>query len=531
LPFRNDSTNDSTTYFLNGVMEEILNNLQKISDFSKVISRNSVEQFRNNTTKSTSEIAKKLNVNYIVEGSGQKYGNKFVLRVKLIAAGKEKHLWGKSYEQEIDETADIINIQTQIAHLIASELKVIITPEERQLIDKTSTANLTAYDFYQRGITELTNYEINDYNKVALVKAKDLFQKALKFDSTFAQSYVGLARVYWYKHYWKDYFSDNFQDSALILCDIALSLDDQLSEAFTLKGTYYKENGKLEQALKEFDIALKINPNDWMAYSGKGECYSDIDLVATIFYLQKAISINRGPELPDLLREIGGRFLVAGFPAKSRLYYHEALNLDGDTAQYYSALADDEFWLGNFNKSIELGLKGYAIDSANNQILEYLGAAYQWLGLNRESLNYYKKWLNGMKPLGFVAMYSMRRIGYSYWKNGYKKEAEYYFNEQIKYSNRMNELNRPWGRNLHTYCDLAGVYAFRGEKEKAYKNLHIYNQIQKVQFWNLMIIKTDPLFNSIRNEPEFQQIIKVFEAKYQAEHERVGKWLEEQGML
>ena len=78
LPFRNDSPNDSTTYFLNGVMEEILNNLQKISDFSRVLSRNSVEQFRNNTTKSTPEIAKKLNVNYIVEGSGQKYGNKFV---------------------------------------------------------------------------------------------------------------------------------------------------------------------------------------------------------------------------------------------------------------------------------------------------------------------------------------------------------------------------------------------------------------------------------------------------------------------
>ena len=95
LPFRNDSPNDSTTYFLNGVMEEILNNLQKISDFSRVLSRNSVEQFRNNTTKSTPEIAKKLGVNYIVEGSGQKYGNKFVLRVQLIAAGNEKHLWGK----------------------------------------------------------------------------------------------------------------------------------------------------------------------------------------------------------------------------------------------------------------------------------------------------------------------------------------------------------------------------------------------------------------------------------------------------
>jgi TolB-like protein len=123
LPFRNDSPNDSTTYFLNGVMEEILNNLQKIRDFSRVLSRNSVEQFRNNTTKSTPEIAKKLNVNYIVEGSGQKYGNKFVLRIQLIVANNEKHIWGKSYEQEIHETTDIINIQSQIAQSIAAELK------------------------------------------------------------------------------------------------------------------------------------------------------------------------------------------------------------------------------------------------------------------------------------------------------------------------------------------------------------------------------------------------------------------------
>jgi hypothetical protein len=95
----------------------------------------------------------------------------------------------------------------------------------------------------------------------------------------------------------------------------------------------------------------------------------------------------------------------------------------------------------------------------------------------------------------------------------------------------MNELGRPRGQNFLTYADLASVYAFRGEKEKAYENLRIYNQTQKVQFLMLMMIKTDPLFNSIRNESEYQQIAKDVEAKYQAEHERVRKWMEEQGML
>jgi hypothetical protein len=90
-------------------------------------------------------------------------------------------------------------------------------------------------------------------------------------------------------------------------------------------------------------------------------------------------------------------------------------------------------------------------------------------------------------------------------------------------------LKRPGGLGLNTYYDLAAVYAFRGEKDKAYKNLKIYNQSQRITLFMAMTMKTDPLFNSIRNEPEFQQIAKEIEAKYQAEHERVRKWLEDQG--
>jgi hypothetical protein len=81
------------------------------------------------------------------------------------------------------------------------------------------------------------------------------------------------------------------------------------------------------------------------------------------------------------------------------------------------------------------------------------------------------------------------------------------------------------------YYDLAGVYAFRGEKDKAYKNLKIFNQRKTECLWMVMLIKTDPLFNNIRDEPEFQQIVRDVEAKYQAEHERVRKWLEENNML
>ena len=102
LPFINETPVDSNKYFINGLMEEVLNNLQKIKDF-RVLSRTSTEQYRGSNKPPISKIAKQLDVNYIVEGSGQKYGNKFVLRVQLIAVKNEKHLWGESFQKQINE--------------------------------------------------------------------------------------------------------------------------------------------------------------------------------------------------------------------------------------------------------------------------------------------------------------------------------------------------------------------------------------------------------------------------------------------
>ena len=228
-------------------------------------------------------------MNYIVEGSGQKYGNKFVLRVQLIAAENEKHLWGKSYEQEIKEATDIFSIQSQIAQSIAAELKAIITPEEKQLIKKTPTTNLTAYDFYQRGREEHTKYWINNSNRAALQKAEDFYHKALKYDSTYAQAYTGLARVYWDKHSSaKEYFSENYMDSVLILSDIALTFDNKLAEAYTIRGDYYANKGIINKAIDEYDKSIKLNPNSWEAYYGKGNMYSSDDLVNSIDNYQKS---------------------------------------------------------------------------------------------------------------------------------------------------------------------------------------------------------------------------------------------------
>jgi TolB-like protein len=529
LPFKSLSSDPEKQYLADGTMDAILLHLQKFKDL-RVLSRTSVEQYRG-TKKTTYAIGQELGVSYLLEGSFQKSGDNIRLIVQLIkASNKESHVWANEYDRN---WKDIFSVQSEVAQTIAKELHAIITPEEKQLIEKIPTNNLTAYDFYQQGREEYIKYWINNSNKAALQKAEDFYHKSLKYDSTFAQAYSGLAMVYWYKHYWKEkeYFSENFMDSVLIFANIALSHDSHLSEPYTLRGRYYTEIGKTKQAIEEFDKAIKFNPNDWMAYHEKGAFYYATDLVNNINYLQKAASLNRGAELPALLGDIGWAYLCAGFPEKSKQYYLDRFKLDNDSLTYYYLLGWTDYWIANFSKSIEFAKKVYATDSINVDILNLLGFDYALLGQYKESFKYFKKFIERMKIQGGFESNEMHRIGYVFWQNGYKEEAEYYFNEQIKYCNREIELKRMGEINIYAYYDLGGVYAFKGEKVKSYKNLRTFNQIQQVPLWMANLIKTDPLFNSIRNEPEFQQIARDIEAKYQAEHERVRKWLEEQGML
>jgi TolB-like protein/Tfp pilus assembly protein PilF len=530
LPFRNDSPDSTNQYFINGTMEAILDNLCKIADLT-VVSRTSVEQFRN-TTRSIHEIAKRLNVNYILEGSGQKYGNDIRLTVQLIDAVNDKHIWSCPYEGVAD---NIFILQSQISEAIASELKAIISPEEKQLIEKTPTTNLTAHDFYLRGREEYVKYWIDNDNREALEKAEKLYCKALEYDHTFAQAYTGLAQIYWNKHYWEDFFSENFQDSTIILCDIALSLDHQLSEVYTLKGTYYSEIGKSEQAIEEFDKAIQYNPNDWMAYYERGILYSTVDLVKSIDNFQKAASLNRGEQLPELLRSsVGWEYMLAGFPEKAYYYWKEALNLDGDSSKYYACLGFNEFYRGNYEKAIEYTNKVYSIDStANTYSYTFVALAlnYIFLGNYEESLKYINKHLELLESLKQTDIGNEWIIGYIFWKSGYKEKAEYFFDETKKNSNRMIDLGRAYAQAPEVYYDLAAIYAFKGEMDKAYKNLRIFSQKPCVEIKWGTLLKNDPLFNRIRTEGDFQQITRDVEAKYQAEHERVKKWLEEQGML
>jgi TolB-like protein/Tfp pilus assembly protein PilF len=512
-------------------MDEVLLNLQAIKDL-KVPGRTSVEQYRN-PTKSIPEIAKELGVNYIVEGSGQKYGNTFRLRIQLLEGEKGWHLWGESYEKTIERTEDIFDIQNQIAQSIAAELKAIITPEEKQIIEKNLTSNLTAYDFFLRGRDEYIRYRLDRENTTALESAEKFYHQALEYDPTYAQAFTGLAMVYWDKHYWGTYFGGNFLDSVLILSDIALSYDDQLAEAYSLKGDYFTEIANYNQALEEYEKAIKINPNYWQAYAGEGKLYNYLREPLKAFEnLHMAVKLNHDQELPVIMTYLAFQYLGLGFFDQAKYYNDEALKLNGDSAGYFGNLVGIEWIQENYLKALEYAEHDYAMDTNNVNTFFQLAELYQRQNQYRTALKYYKKYVEKLKALKTLSIRDAHRVGYCYWLNGFTKEAEYYFDLQKKYCKESIKLNRGYASDAGAYYDLATIYAFKGEKEKAYENLRLYNnKIGEIAIYGMIwFLKTDPLLNSIRNEPEFQEIFREIEAKYKRTSEEVRKWLEEQGM-
>ncbi len=523
LPFKNDSPDEEKMYFINGTMDAILDNLSKIAEL-RVVSRNSVEQYRDNP-KPTPVVAEEMDVSYVLEGSGQKIGNRVLLIVQLIDGKNDHHLWSKQYDREIEKVEDLIDIQKEIAQLVAEAIEAVITPEEKELIEKVPTPNLSAYDFYQMGMEVGENGDIN--------RAKELFLEALNYDSTFGMAYCGLATYYIQKIYNnQEDFSGNYGDSVLYFTNVALSYDDQLYDAYTLRAYYYYQTGKSNLALQDLERAIELNPNDAFAYTLKSQIYYASDLLEDLKATHKSVSIDKTPGLNYRLGRLASSFGYAGFFDKSNYYYAEKLKLDDDSSSYYNSIAFNDYWQGDFNTSIELYKKSIAIDSTAAGPRIYLARSLCEIGQYEESLGHLVKYIGLTEgEVNDFTLSNFHRIAYIFSQNGLEEEAEYYLNQAIEMYEAAINSSLPWAQKKYTYYDLAGVYALKGEKDKAYENLRTFNQIERAPYLLNALMKRDPLFNSIRDEPEFQQIVRDVEAKYQAEHERVRQWLVENGML
>lgn len=253
LPFKNLSEEIGNEYFVDGLVEDLLNRLSPIEEL-RVTSRTSSEMYRERGIKSVPEIANELGVSYIVEGSVQRYGNKARITVQLIDATNDGHIWSEDYDREI---VDIFDTQSEIATRIVSELKMVLSSDQKAHIQENKTINLEAFELYQLG-----RYYWNKRTGEGYQKSIEYFERAIVEDPYYGLAFAGLADCYILMALqgWID--KNDGRDKAVEFALKALEMDDNLAEAYTVLGQVYDYiDWEYEKAERAFQLAFEINQN------------------------------------------------------------------------------------------------------------------------------------------------------------------------------------------------------------------------------------------------------------------------------
>jgi adenylate cyclase len=261
LAFENMSNDPEQVFFAEGISEDIITQLSKFRSLF-VIARNSAFVFKGRATEAK-EISRKLGVRYIVEGSVRRAGNRVRITAQLIDAVEDKHLWAERYDRNLE---DIFAVQDEVALAIVTAIEPQLISTERQLARRKPTANLNAWEAYQRGLWHIYQYKAED-----TIKALELLDKAVQLDPGFASAHGGIA-FSMYVHVIMgsslDRESDLSRGLEAGLC--AVALDDQDPFAHVGLGRVRIVRGEHEQAIVSFERALELNPSFALAYYGKG---------------------------------------------------------------------------------------------------------------------------------------------------------------------------------------------------------------------------------------------------------------------
>ncbi|HET6768739.1 MAG TPA: adenylate/guanylate cyclase domain-containing protein [Chitinophagaceae bacterium] len=454
IPFKNMSNDPQQEYFVEGMMDEILNHLYKIGGLN-VISRTSSLAYKG-SQKTSKEIANELGVGNLLEGSVQKDGDRIRIIVQLINGKTDQHLWAETYDREFK---DVFSIQSDIAQQIAAALKVKIDPSVKERIEKKPTENTEAYNLYLLAV-DPNEYPFDPNNPFK--KNISLLETAIKLDSTFADAYAELA-LYWL------YLGSHLG---------SLSSEEVLKNA--------------EPLLQK---ALKLNPNLASAHSYLANMHLwykwDFETVQNEY--QKVLQLSpSNPELAGLFLDF---LLAMGRPG-------EALNITT------TAFAKDSS--SPYNR-MGLGL-AYFYNNKSEEALQTLKPAAslfendEWFLINYIKINLYSgEYKNAIlsfekyKTLLGSNLYPIV-LGYAavaYYKTGQIDSTEKFLNE-IKARSEKSPVGSP------SYF-IAAVYTTMEKNDEAIKWLQkAYTDREVEMYW----LKVEPLFSSLHNDPRFKELLK-----------------------
>jgi TolB-like protein/DNA-binding winged helix-turn-helix (wHTH) protein/Flp pilus assembly protein TadD len=258
LPLKNLSGDPAQEYFADGMTEEVIGRLSMIRGL-RVISRTSMMQFKD-TRLSAPEIARKVGVDALVEGSVMREGNRIRFHAQLIRASTDEHFWSESYDREL---GDALTLESEVAQSIAQRVEVTVSGEERARIVAARPVSPGAYESYLQGMFAKGNSRAEVENRIAW------FDGAISKDPAFARAYVGLASAYAaLGTVFVGAPASETRPKVINAARKALELDPDLADAHVLLADIYMRQWKWAEAEAEYRSALDLNPNDAAAHDG-----------------------------------------------------------------------------------------------------------------------------------------------------------------------------------------------------------------------------------------------------------------------
>jgi TolB-like protein/Tfp pilus assembly protein PilF len=266
LPFENLSEEKANAYFAEGIKDEILTKLATVRDL-KVISRTSTAKYQSKPDNLKS-VAQELGVSTVLEGAVQKAGDKVRVNVQLIDARANRHLWAKSYDRDLK---DVLAVESEVSQEIAEALQANLSSTESHALASAKTRDAEAYDLFLRGESEWHQAE-SRLDVDAYDRTEGFYRQALARDPNFAEASAGLARIRLSRHWNISPLTSPELEEAKSIIDHSLALAPNSPEAhFALGFFFYYGRRQYENALTEFNRALELQPNNalarqWCAY-------------------------------------------------------------------------------------------------------------------------------------------------------------------------------------------------------------------------------------------------------------------------
>jgi len=255
LPFANMSGDPEQEYFSDGISEDIITDLSKISALH-VVSRNTAFTFKGKAV-DVGQVVSQLKVSHVVEGSVRKAAGRVRITAQLIDGANDSHIWAERYDRDLN---DIFAIQDEISHAIVDALKVKLLPEEKKAIEQHGTENVDAYNLFLMARQTYTTGSEGDPRRLdAIIR---MCRRAVEIDPNYADAWalIALAEV---NLRWR--VGRQGGDGGLAAAERALELNPNLADAYAIKARILSEENRNDEASREIEIALRLDPESYQA--------------------------------------------------------------------------------------------------------------------------------------------------------------------------------------------------------------------------------------------------------------------------